>query len=601
MRTPRVRARSMGRGVPGLQPPPAPAVRCAAMSAPDLRSGRRAALRWLYGFVARERGAVAVLLALALATTALALAQPWLTQRIVDDGLLARDRAALARNAALLFVAGLGAVALSGVSRIFHTRLSSRVLFALREEVYGHLLALPPGWHRRWRTGDLMARLDGDVAELQRFSVDTLFAGLSSALGLAGALALMVRIDPRLALAPLVLAPLEALWLWRMRPRLEARTRALRARGADVSSFLAETLPAVRTIQNAAAELRETARLGALNAAYADELLRLQRGEFATAALPRALLAAARAGVMLVGGLFVIDGQLALGALIAFGAYLALAIGPVQALLGIALAKQRLVVSLDRVWELRAAGREAAEQGAGASGGVESRARAAIPRGDVALEGVGFAYEDGAPIFAGASAVLPLGKKTALRGASGIGKTTLVDLLLRHERPQAGRITVAGVDLASLELAAWRRCVALVPQDPVIFRGTLADNVRYAAPAASDAEVVDALERAGLAALAAKLGGPGARLGERGQGLSGGEKQRIAIARALLQRPVLAILDEPTSALDPALEAQLLAELDALFAGVTRLVISHREAPLASADQRLVLRDGRLVPDAAPA
>ncbi|HEY8120023.1 MAG TPA: ABC transporter ATP-binding protein [Myxococcota bacterium] len=563
------------------------------MSEPFPADARRAALRWLYGFVARERARVAGLLAFALATTALALAQPWLTQRIIDDGLLARDRGALARNAALLLAAGLGAVALSGASRIFHTRLSSRVLFALREEVYAHLLALPPGWHRRWRTGDLMSRLDGDVAELQRFSVDTLFAGLSSALGLAGALALMLRIDARLALAPLVLAPLEAFWLWRMRPRAEAKTRALRARGADVSSFLAETLPAVRTIQNAVAEAREHARLGALNAAYAGDLLRLQRTEFAAAAVPRALLAAARAAVLLVGGFYVIDGQLALGALVAFGAYLALAIGPVQALLGIAVARQRLVVSLERVWELRRVE---------ASAGAAARNGSAPPRGDIAIEAVTFAYDDGAAILREASALLPLGKKTALRGASGIGKTTLVDLLLGHERPVTGRIAIGGADLAALDRAAWRRSVALVPQEPVIFRASLADNVRYAAPDASAGEVAEAASRAGLGPLVAALpGGLSARLGERGQGLSGGEKQRIAIARALLQRPALVILDEPTSALDAALEAELLAELDALFAGVTQLVISHREAPLANADQRLVLRDGRLLPDPAPA
>jgi ATP-binding cassette subfamily B protein len=564
------------------------------MTEPLTAAERRAALGWLYAFVARERARVAVLLAFALATTALALAPPWLTQRIIDDGLLARDRAALATNAALLLAVGLGAVALAGASRIFHTRLSSRVLFALREDVYAHLLALPPGWHRHWRTGDLLARLDGDVAELQRFSVDTLFAGLSSALGLAGALALMVTIDARLALAPLVLAPLEALWLWRMRPRIDARSRVLRARGADVSSFLAETLPAVRAIQNAVAEARERARLGVLNDAYAADLLRLQRSEFAAAALPRALLAAARAGVLGLGGLYVIEGRLALGALVAFGAYLALSVGPVQALLGIAVAWQRLRVSLERVWELR---RAPLPESAGGGAAAPSAANAIVP-GDIALEGVSFAYPGGPPILREASAVLPLGKKTALRGVSGIGKSTLVDLLLRHECPDAGRIRVAGVDLAALPLAAWRRRVALVPQDVVIFRATLADNVRFAAPDAGDAEVADAAQRAGLADLIHKLpGGIDARLGERGQGLSGGERQRIAIARALLQRPALVILDEPTSALDAGGEAALLAELDALFASATRLVISHREAPLAGADQRLVLRDGRLLPD----
>jgi ATP-binding cassette subfamily B protein len=236
------------------------------------------------------------------------------------------------------------------------------------------------------------------------------------------------------------------------------------------------------------------------------------------------------------------------------------------------------------VWELRSA--PLPERAGGSD---------VIPPGDVALEGVTFAYDDGAPILRDVRAVLPGGKKTALCGASGIGKTTLVDLLLGHERPRAGRIAIGGVDLASLSLAAWRRRVALVPQDVAIFRASLAENTRYAAPEASDAEVHDALLRAGLAGLIARLpGGIAAPLGERGQGLSGGERQRIAIARALLQRPLLVILDEPTSQVDAETEARVLAELDAIFAGVTRLVISHRDAPLAHADQRLVLRDGQL-------
>jgi ATP-binding cassette subfamily B protein len=378
-----------------------------------------------------------------------------------------------------------------------------------------------------------------------------------------------------------------------MRPRVEAKSRALRARGADVSSFLAETLPAVKAIQNAGAEPREAARLGALNGAYARDLLRLQRAELGAAALPRALLAAARAAILLVGGFSVIEGRLAIGALVAFGAYLALAIGPVQALLGIAVAWQRLVVSLERVWELRRAPRPARAH--------EATLAPAALHGDIALEEVGFAYPDGAPILRGASALLPFGKKTALRGASGIGKTTLVDLLLRHEAPQTGRIRVGALDLAEIPLAAWRRRVALVPQEVAIFRGSLADNVRYAVPEASEAEALEAALRAGLGDLIAKLPHALASgLGERGQGLSGGERQRIAIARALLQRPLLVILDEPTSSLDAASEAALLAELDALFAGVTRLVISHREAPLARADAELTLVDGALVARARP-
>nr|WP_232502226.1 ABC transporter ATP-binding protein [Azoarcus olearius] len=550
-------------------------------------------LAWLYGFVRPQRGAIAGLMALSLLASALALLQPWLTKLLIDDGLLAGDRRALLLIAAAMIVAGLAGTLLAGANRLLHTRLSGRILFALRSDLYGHLQTLSPAFYARQRLGDLIARLDGDVAEIQRFAVDSLFAALSSVLGLVGTVALMLTLSWKLSLLLLVLVPLEVLWLRRMRRRLEGEVRATRERAADVSSFLVETLPAMKFIQASGQQARERQRLDALGVRYLDDLLRLQRSEFLTAAVPGTLTSWTRAAAFLVGGWWVIDGDWQLGALIAFSTYLGMATGPVNTLLGLYVAVRRMRVSLARVGELRAAAADVRDAGG---------APLFAPRGELRLEGVGFRHRDRADVvLADAEALIPAGAKVALSGPSGVGKSTLIDLLQRHYDPDTGTLRLDGRDLRSLALGDLRRAVAVVSQDIVLFRGTLADNIRYAAPDAADDAVRAAARRARLDELIAALpAGLDTPLGERGQQLSGGQRQRIAIARALLQNPCVLILDEATSAVDEATEAQVIAAVDELFAARTRIYVSHRATTLAGCELHLVLEQGGRLRCASP-
>ena len=405
-----------------------------------------------------HRSAIAGLVALSLGVSSLGLAQPWLTKLLIDEGLVARNFDAVLRWALSLLGAALIASLATGFNRWCYTRLSGRILFGLRERVYAHLQHLSPAFYARNRSGDILARLDGDVAEIQRFALDSLFAGISGVFGLVGTLALMLLLNPLLTLLALAVVPLEWFWLRAMRQRVRERANEVRGQASDISSFLVETLPAMKQIQAAAATAREGERLGRLNAAYLGGLLRLQLTEFATAAIPQGLGATARAGVFIAGGWEVVNGQMALGSLIAFASYLGMAMGPVQTLLGVYMGFNRVKVSLDRVRHLTDATPDVEDTGTRLPPVRPPRIR---------LERVNFAHAQSEALLRDITLDIPAGSHVGLCGPSGGGKTTLADLLLRHFDPQSGRILLDGHALPEYRLKDWRRRVALVSQDVV--------------------------------------------------------------------------------------------------------------------------------------
>lgn len=559
---------------------------------------QQAAIRWALGFVRPQGRALVQVLSLSIVATGLALVQPYLTKLLIDDGLIERDMAVVSWLCGILVAAAVLSAAAGGLNRWLYTALSGRILFAMREQVYRQLTSLSPDFHAARGTGDIMTRLDGDIAEIQRFSTDSLLAVVNGVLALVGSLAVMLWMSPLLTLIAFVLLPLQVAYLRTMRPRIQRLTRAARERAGDITGFLVETLGAMKFVQAVGAGEREARRLAGLHSDYLSDQLRLQITNYLAGAAPGVLMTLAIALVFVTGGYLVADERITIGTLIAFSVYMGRAAGPIRTFLGLYVASQRARVSLSRVMELACQRPVICSPAHPAS--LPDKAKGAIR-----FECVTF-FRPGRDraVLDHASLEIPGAAKVAIVGRSGVGKSTMTDLLHRHYDPDVGRILLDGIDLKTLDIGALRRAIAVVAQDTVLFRSTIADNIRYARPGATRAEIIDAAARARIDGFIRTLpDGYDTSAGERGAQLSGGQRQRLAMARAILQDPLVLVLDEATTGIDRETEAQLIDQIDRLFADRTRILIGHRETLIADTDQVLELYDGKLIawPDRAPA
>jgi ATP-binding cassette subfamily B protein len=536
---------------------------------------------------------LALVVALSAVSTALSLALPYLSRTLIDTALVGRNLAALYRTVALFALASVAGFALTAVTGLRYTRVSADILFDMRLALYRHLQRLSPRFYARRPLGDILARVNNDVGEVQRVAAESLLAWVGNLLFLAGSVVAMVWLDTRLALLAFVMVPISVWALSRVRATLAERVRSVREASAAIGSFLIETLQAVRLVVTSNAQSREVDAFRRRNAAFVDALMSMQLWSYLSGSVPGLLLSLGYGAVFIYGGHRVISGSLTLGTFVAFMAYQMRLLQPVQALMGLYSSLATVQVSLTRVHELLDTAPDVVER--------RSPLRLAGVEGAIAFDGVSVDLGRGQVLRSVSFRIAP-GERLALVGPSGSGKSTIADLLLRLLDPDAGLVTLDGRDLRDVALEDLRRHVVLVDQEPFVFHTTVADNIRYARPDAAADEVRDAAHAAGLDELVSRLPeGYATVVGERGAALSAGERQRIAIARALLVNPSVLVLDEPTAALDPLSERHVLAGYERIMRGRTTLLITHRMMLAAAADRVLVLGDGGIVEQGPPA
>src|SRR5579863_7040797 len=539
--------------------------------------GYRRALRFIVPYWPRL---VMVLLA-GIASTGFGLLQPYISKLLIDDALLKHNLNMLLVVSGLMF----GVTVLGFVLNIFssyqYVRVSASVLFNMRLALYRHLQTLSPRFWAGRKLGDVVSRINNDIAEVQRVSADSLLSVLSNVVFLIGSASIMIALSPRLFLVSVAAVPASVWALQHYQHRLAARVRAVRERSSDIGSFLLETLLGIRLVVSARAESREVERFRQRNQSFLDALMRMQLTAFLSGAVPGTVLTLSTAAIFLYGGKLVIDGALTTGSLVAIMAYHLRLLSPVQNLMSLYSNLVSGGVSLSRVWELFDTRAEIVER------------LGAMPlvnvQGAIEFDRVSFSYGGDAVLDDLSFRVAP-GTICAILGPSGAGKSTLADLLVRFYDPDAGAIRIDGRDLRDLPLADLRHAVMLVDQAPYLFNASVRENIAYARPDATDDDIVSAAQAASIhERILALPNGYDTVVAERGQTLSAGERQRIALARALLADPKVLILDEPTSALDEANERAIAETLVRVAEGRTAILITHRASLARIAHQTIFL------------
>ena len=452
---------------------------------------------------------------------------------------------------------------------------------------------MSPRFYARTRLGEIVSRINNDIAEIQRVAAETALAWVGNVLFLIGTMAFMLYLDPRLFLLTIALLPVSFWALVHYRRRLEGKIATLRQTSADIGSFLIETLQGVKLVVTSNAQQREEARFRGKNDAFVRALMSMQLLSYFSGGLPGLILSGSTVLVFLYGGHQVIVGALSIGSFVAFLAYQMRLFPPIQALMGLYTNLATARVSLDRVNQIFDTAPEVME--------APNALALAEVRGDVTFENVTLTFDRSGPVLDGVSFRINAGETLAVVGPSGSGKSTIADLLLRLLDPDSGVVRLDGQDLRKVKLSHLRARVVLVEQEPFMFHTTIAENLRYACPTASDDDLEAAARAAGIHEFIRNL--PlkyETEVGERGMALSAGERQRIAIARAFLADPAVLVLDEPTASLDPASERQVIAGYEAIMKNRTTILITHRLELASQADHVVVLDGAKIAESGSP-
>ncbi|CVK19968.1 lipid A export permease/ATP-binding protein MsbA [Sporomusa sphaeroides] len=513
---------------------------------------------------------------------------PWIIQNVIDDVLTAKDMYKLN------IIAG-GIVAVYLLRGFFFfgqnylmSYIGQRVVIDIREGLYRHFQRLSLSYFEKRQTGSIMSYVTNDVAALQNALVESVIELVTESAILIGSMAAMFYIHWKLALLTLITMPLVAQAINIFGKRLRTASRITQERAADITSVLQETISAVRVIKSFVREEYEIGRFNREN--YSNFRAQMKTAQLSATLTPIIEFLGA-IGVTLIiwyGGREVIYGNLSSGALIAFLIYVVNITNPIKRLSRVYSNIQRALAAAQRVFDVLDTEPEIKDM----PGAKE------LPRitGRLTFEQVNFSYKPGEMALADVSLTVEPGQMVAIVGPSGAGKTTIANLIPRFYDPMSGRITIDGYDIKTVTLASLREQIGIVPQETVLFNGSVYENILYGDLKAGEAAILAAAKAANAHEFIIGMPeGYNTQIGERGSKLSGGQRQRIAIARAILKDPRVLILDEATSALDTESEKLVQDALDKLMVNRTSFVIAHRLSTVQRADIILVMDKGRII------
>ena len=565
--------------------------RSAGGALPATGFGARSLVRVFGPFLRPHAPLFGVAVGAAVLSTAVGLLKPWPLKFLFDDVLIGEPRGDVQRVLLVVVAAIAGVAVLDAVLAFCKTYLltavGERVSEALRGAVFGRLMRQPLGFHEETGTGELITRVTADVDKVESFLTGTAVDTGTNVLALGGMIAVMLVLDWQLSVALLFFVPLLLLVVRRFRARIKAVEQDVREVEGELTAQAQEVLSAVRLVKALGHERLESDRFAARTRTSLRAQLRVTRVAAVFGAALELLTAAALAGLVWLGAQRVLSGALTAGDLVVFTAYIRDVLGPTKSLSKLGAALSRASVRAERLAQILTAPPS------------EDR-KDAVPapplKGEVEFEHVWAAYRSDRPVLRDVSFTVPAGSFVGVVGTTGAGKSTLLSLLCRLSVPTDGRVLLDGADLAEMQADTLRAQVAVVMQSAVLFRATVRENIAYARPGATGAQIVAAAKAAGAHEFICALpAGYDTVLGDRGDTLSGGQRQRLSIARAVLRDAPLLLLDEPTSGLDADTEEQVLAGLRAAAEGRTTFLVTHRLEAVRTADLVLVLEHGEVI------
>ncbi len=554
-----------------------------------------------------RRRSIAIILSATLVQMAMSLAAPWPLKVILDNvvgshppprwidwllpimGGASKAHIAAAAGIVTVVIAAVTGLALY-VGSYFTESLSQCVGNDLRVRLYHHLQQLSLSYYDEHRVGAILSTLTGDVQTIQSFASVSTLNIFTDTVTVAGMIIVMFLFRWDFALIALAVTPLLAIFVLRVNKAIRMAVKEVRARQSDLLATLQEGLQSIEVVQAFAREDLEERQVRKVSMETVTAWLKARRVSSLLSPVVGLTIALCTGLVLWRGALLILAGTMTAGALTVFLAYLAKFFQPVRDLAQMTNAVAQVAVGFERVQAVCDADKV-----------IPERPTPTEPppfRGEIAFEHVAFGYDPAVPVLRDISFTISPGQMVGIVGPTGSGKSTVVSLIPRFRDPDAGRITIDGVDVSEFKLHGLRCQVGFVLQDTVLLRGTIRDNIAFGRPDATDDEIIQAAKLANAHEFITRMpDGYDNMVGDRGRTLSGGQRQRIGIARALVRDNPILVLDEPTAALDAESEELVIEALERLMEGRTVITIAHRLSTLRNADKIIVIKDGVVAED----